>query len=151
MPPPPHVWTPEQRPQLLTLLGLPHRSVPLTPPQEARSREQNAQSLSVLLQEHTPELHVLLPEHVPQLAIVRVVPHRSIAVRRPQLAPFSVHSSASLSAVQVHWFASHTAAPLQAPQSTVRGCPHLSTPLRDPHAAPSRAQNAASASATQAQ
>jgi hypothetical protein len=82
----------------------------------------------------------------PQLATVREVPHRSVAVRLPQLVLVDAHSSASVCGVQPHRLAMpappQVFTPEQLPQlETLRLLPHESVPESAPHTAPIRAQN----------
>ena len=89
-------------PQLATLFALPQRSVPVSVPHAAPSREQNAQLLSPG-HEQTPALQLLPAAQLPQLVTVRCLPQLSVAVTPPQALPRRAHSWASVSDVQAHF------------------------------------------------
>lgn len=139
-PAPAHVLKPVHEPQLVTLRGLPHVSVPDSGPHWAPSRAQNCAFVSAG-QLHEPAMHWFTPVQVPQLATLRVRPQLSVPVAVPQLTPRRVQNWASVSGVQAHWPAVHVFGAVQVPQLTVRAAPQLSMPDSGPHAVLCRAQN----------
>jgi hypothetical protein len=93
------VWGEGQVPQLDTVRATPHLSVPLSEPQLAPSRVQNAVSLSTHphLLVTPPPPQVLGELQVPQLVTVRALPQLSVPLAAPQSMPSRVQNVASVS------------------------------------------------------
>lgn len=80
VPPPPQVWELEQVPQLVTVRGLPHKSVPVTVPQFFPRRAQKAAFVSVTHPQtfaFPPPPQVCGDVQVPQLVTLRWAPQLS--------------------------------------------------------------------------